>query len=106
MKFVLIHLKIHVIFAGPQLVEDEYKRARIIEIKQQFIELVYEYSDIEEDDDDIGNKAEPLTESQINCDLHQALNLGLERLKLMDEMHLKCRSRLGTVKYIQFVSPI
>ena len=105
MKFVLIHFKIHVIFAGPQLVEDECKRARIIEIKQQFIELVYEYSDIE-DDDDIGNKAEPLTESQINCDLHQALNLGLERLKLMDEMHLKCRSRLGTVKYIQFVSPI
>ena len=66
--------------------------------------MLFPYSDIEEeydhdqdgdDDNQTGAKTTlHLTETELNCDLHQALILGLERLDLMNDLHLKCRSRL------------
>ena len=87
---------------GPQLDEDEAKRSRIKVLREQFNDLVYEYSDIDEedvhdhdgDDNQTNTKTTNLTETELNSDLQQALTLGLERLDLMNDLLLKCRSRL------------
>ena len=87
---------------GPQLDEDEAKRSRIKVLREQFNDLVYEYSDIDEEDvhehdgndNQTNTKTTNLTETELNSDLQQALTLGLERLDLMNDLNLKCRSRL------------
>ena len=83
---------------GPQLDEDEAKRSRIKVLRERFNDLVYEYSDIEEEeqdhDHDNNQTGAKITETELNCDLHQALIIGLEILDLMNDLHMKCRTRL------------
>ena len=60
-------------------------------MKEEFDDLVYEFSDIEEEE--VPNST--LTEEEVSEDLKQALNIGFQRLELMTELSIKCRSRLN-----------
>ena len=74
---------------GEALVQDEALRSQIQNLKNEFDDLVYEYSDIE---DDSNNE---VTEEDVSTDLKQALKIGLQRLELMNQLSIKIRSRLN-----------
>jgi len=77
---------------GEALVQDESLRSQIQKWKDEFDDLVYEYSDIEDDDNELKNE---VTEEDVCTDLKQALNIGLQRLDLMNQLSIKIRSRLN-----------
>ena len=53
------------------------------------------FSDIEDDnDDDENNEKSGISETELNEDLKKALEIGFERLNLMNELCLKTRCRL------------
>lgn len=60
-------------------------------MRSLFDDLVYEFTDLSDTEED---SSADLSESDLNRDLQEALSLGLERFDLMDELGLKCRSRL------------
>ena len=79
---------------GTKLEQDYAKRTKIIDLKTQFNDLVYEYSDIEDNDDDENDEKSGISETELNEDLKKALEIGFERLNLMNELCLKTRCRL------------
>ena len=79
---------------GTKLEQDQAKRTKIIDLKTQFNDLVYEYSDIEDNDDDETDEKSGISETELNEDLKKALEIGFERLNLMNELCLKTRCRL------------
>jgi len=80
---------------GTKLEQDHANRTKIMDLKTQFNDLVYEFSDIEDDnDDDENNEKSGISETELNEDLKKALEIGFERLNLMNELCLKTRCRL------------
>ena len=79
---------------GTKLEQDHGKRTKIIDLKTQFNDLVYEYSDIEDNDEDENDEKSGISETELNEDLKKALEIGFERLNLMNELCLKTRCRL------------
>ena len=74
--------------------QDHAKRTKIVDLKTQFNDLVYEFSDIEDNDEDENNEKSGISETELNEDLKKALEIGFERLNLMNELCLKTRCRL------------
>ena len=80
---------------GTDLEQDSKKRDLIRSLRVQFNDLVYDFIDVDDDDEDEEESSEEdLSESELSLDLQQALELGLQRLALMNELHLKCRARI------------
>ena len=75
---------------GEAMAKDESLRSQIQKFKEQFDDLVYEYSDIEDTEETTN-----VTEEDVSADLQQALKIGLQRLDLMNDLSIKCRSRLN-----------
>lgn len=72
--------------------KDWKKRKTIQNLRAQFDDLVYMFTDLEDDNEEL---VEPnIDESELNRDLFEALGIGLQRLALMNELQIKCRSRL------------
>ena len=97
--------------SGDALKIDEEKRSHIKQLKCRFDELVYEYvtdNDATEEANtttsDDTEKKELITEENLCLELERALSLGLERLSLMDELRIKCRSRLDFVQELYEVA--
>ena len=79
---------------GTKLEQDHAKRTKIIDLKTQFNDLVYEFSDIEDNDEDENDEKSGISETELNEDLKKALEIGFERLNLMNELCLKTRCHL------------
>ena len=101
MLFTLLYFYYY--FSGDRLQKDESIRDKIKSLKDKFDDLVYEFTDdadINEsstEEDSTSSEHLILSEAELNRDLYEALSIGLERLSLMDQLDLKCRSRLDFV---------
>ena len=63
-------------------------------MRSRFDDLVYEYSDIDTADENKSDGGTISDTEDLYTDLQEALSLGLDRLALMNELLIKCRSRL------------
>lgn len=94
------------ILTDSDLKVDVEKRTRVQQLKKQFDELVYEYvTDTEEESNENNlDKKNVISVENLCLELHEALSLGLERLRLMDELRIKVRSRLDFVQELYEVA--